>query len=436
MVKFCGKRVPVGVKATYRGKECFKPQAIQKLVPNTRQDDGCAKTSSPEPLFYPPRIAPIRVCTPEDMKRLCPPEPCKCPDRVEISPLQVAGKGVWFLMKAAMAGGLLYFTVTQGLWQDQEETTNLYVRMHKSALIIFKGIKPTEEPELCPASVIVWCNTSLSCKDSPTLLGTYWSPLTNMNNDQPKCGHSPILEDTCQIESHLPSTVGSLCHESKLLGRSKHWYADSTFKTVPPVFGQLYTIHEFEANNSIPLVYTILADKRQRTYSRLLRKVNELEPASSPRTFMTDFEMSMINAVKAIKMEQSLNEVRIEQYIGGQESRQRKKYRNSMKAQIVDNTSLDICQVAWDHLTNLIASDGDIGRRILIGCTEIPKGENVVYCLKDSWNKGVKGVFSFLVNLPSSVANFPSRISEFRQKSWAAFTGQKEPEPKPDGITE
>ncbi|CAG2062027.1 unnamed protein product, partial [Timema podura] len=183
MVKFCGKRVPAGVKATYRGKECFKPQAIQKLVPNTRQDDGCAKTSSPEPQFYPPRIAPIRVCTPEDMKRLCPPEPCKCPDRVEISPLQVAGKGVWimmiltfyvppkrkkvgltilsvpmciwlqFLMKSAMAGGLLYFTVTQGLWQDQEETTNLYVRMHKSALIIFKGIKPTEDPEEKPPPV-------------------------------------------------------------------------------------------------------------------------------------------------------------------------------------------------------------------------------------------------------------------------------------------
>nr|CAD7573981.1 unnamed protein product [Timema californicum] len=213
MVKSCGKRVPAGVKATYRGKECFKPQAIQKLVPNTRQDNACAKTSSSEPLFYQSRIAPIRVCTPEDMKRLCPPEPCKCPDRVEISALQVAGKGIWFLMKAAMAGGLLYFTVTQGLWQDQEETTDLYVRMHESALIIFKGIKPTED-------------------------------------------------------------------------------------------------------------------------------------------------------------------------------------------------------------------------------AEIPKREKVFYCLKDGWNKGVKGVFSFLVNLPSSVANLPSRISKFRQKSWATFTGQKEAESKPDGITE
>nr|CAD7458958.1 unnamed protein product [Timema tahoe] len=79
------------------------------------------------------------------------------------------------------------------------------------------------------------------------------------------------------------------------LGRSKHWYADGTFKTVTPLFEQLYTIHGFEANNSIPLVYALLADKRQGTYSRLLRKVKELEPASSPQTFMTDFEIKYLS---------------------------------------------------------------------------------------------------------------------------------------------
>nr|CAD7399791.1 unnamed protein product [Timema cristinae] len=92
--------------------------------------------------------------------------------------------------------------------------------------------------------------------------------------------------------------IFSTRRNSQLLGRSEHWYADGTFKTVPPLSEHLFTIHGFEANNSVPPVCELLADKRQGTYSRLLRKVKELEPASNPRTFMTDFEMLMINAVK------------------------------------------------------------------------------------------------------------------------------------------
>nr|CAD7405452.1 unnamed protein product [Timema poppensis] len=47
MVKSCGKRVPAGVKATYRGKECFKPQAIQKLQMFTIKSLLLALTTSP-----------------------------------------------------------------------------------------------------------------------------------------------------------------------------------------------------------------------------------------------------------------------------------------------------------------------------------------------------------------------------------------------------
>lgn len=42
------------------------------------------------------------------------------------------------------------------------------------------------------------------------------------------------------------STQGNL----DLVRRSNHWHGDGTFKTVPPLFEQLYTIHGLEDNKS------------------------------------------------------------------------------------------------------------------------------------------------------------------------------------------
>lgn len=40
----------------------------------------------------------------------------------------------------------------------------------------------------------------------------------------------------------------------ELLAESEEWYADGTFKSVPLLFGKLYTIHGFKKKTSIPLV--------------------------------------------------------------------------------------------------------------------------------------------------------------------------------------
>lgn len=86
----------------------------------------------------------------------------------------------------------------------------------------------------------------------------------------------------------------------QLLGRSKHWYADGTFKTVPSLFEQLYTIHGLKENTSVPLVYALLGDKKKETYIHLLQKIKELLPAvAGPETIMTDFEMAMVSAVSS-----------------------------------------------------------------------------------------------------------------------------------------
>lgn len=53
----------------------------------------------------------------------------------------------------------------------------------------------------------------------------------------------------------------------QILKSCKLWMADGTFKSVPAIWHQLYTIHGYvtQQNTSIPLIYILLPDKKKRT---------------------------------------------------------------------------------------------------------------------------------------------------------------------------
>lgn len=80
-----------------------------------------------------------------------------------------------------------------------------------------------------------------------------------------------------------------------LLSTSEHWYADGTFKTVPLLFNQLYTVHGFKDKISIPLVFALLPNKNEDTYVHFLENLKNLG-SMSPKTITTDFEIGMIKA--------------------------------------------------------------------------------------------------------------------------------------------
>lgn len=84
----------------------------------------------------------------------------------------------------------------------------------------------------------------------------------------------------------------------QILRSSNHWHGDGTFKTVPLLFEQLYTIHALRENKSIPLVYILLANKTQYTYARMLREIKNLIGVFQPESFMVDFEQSMLRAIE------------------------------------------------------------------------------------------------------------------------------------------
>ena len=80
-----------------------------------------------------------------------------------------------------------------------------------------------------------------------------------------------------------------------LLGRSDLWIADGTFKVVPSIFFQLYSIHCDLSNGFCPAaVYCLLSNKNRTTYVNMLMALKALIPSATPRKILVDFESAAI----------------------------------------------------------------------------------------------------------------------------------------------
>ena len=79
---------------------------------------------------------------------------------------------------------------------------------------------------------------------------------------------------------------------------------DGTFKTVPTIFSQLYTIHApiggEENSRILPLVYALMTGKSEELYKHLFQSLIDVSEENdiqlSPSIIITDFEKAAINA--------------------------------------------------------------------------------------------------------------------------------------------
>lgn len=110
-------------------------------------------------------------------------------------------------------------------------------------------------------------------------------------------GEPFLLYDSNDGENRI--FIFSTHRNLQLLSQSLNWYADGTFKTVPPLFQQLYSIHGICNNNVIPAVFALLPSKTENIYHQFLERLKVLQPDLRPTTIMTDFESAAINAFKA-----------------------------------------------------------------------------------------------------------------------------------------
>ena len=77
-------------------------------------------------------------------------------------------------------------------------------------------------------------------------------------------------------------------------------FLDGTFKIVPELFFQLYTVHAMTRSGyMIPCIYALLPNKTRATYQRLLSELKRLRPDMNPTTIMIDFEQAAIGALQA-----------------------------------------------------------------------------------------------------------------------------------------
>lgn len=85
---------------------------------------------------------------------------------------------------------------------------------------------------------------------------------------------------------------------------SRSIFCDGTFKTVPRMFHQLYTIHGIVRDYVFPLVYVLTTRKTQETYSQILNHLKthaaSLGFELSPQMILADFELAFMNAAQDI----------------------------------------------------------------------------------------------------------------------------------------
>lgn len=81
------------------------------------------------------------------------------------------------------------------------------------------------------------------------------------------------------------------------LARASLWLADGTFKVVPAIFFQLYTIHFAFVDGISPVgVYILVKNKTRATYDRILNELLRLIPTAAPQRILTDFEVAAMGA--------------------------------------------------------------------------------------------------------------------------------------------
>lgn len=93
--------------------------------------------------------------------------------------------------------------------------------------------------------------------------------------------------------------IFSTADNLQLLRENNEWFVDGTFKTCPPLYEQLYTVHIRKHGKVLPMVFCLLKNKTEISYAELFNRIKILEPGLNPAVVSLDFEKAAINAIIA-----------------------------------------------------------------------------------------------------------------------------------------
>ena len=88
----------------------------------------------------------------------------------------------------------------------------------------------------------------------------------------------------------------------EIICQSSALFMDGTFRVVPTMFLQLYSVHASYKGVMMPLIYFLLPDKEKDTYKRMSRLIRDYASSRGfvfqPLKFHLDYEASAIMAIK------------------------------------------------------------------------------------------------------------------------------------------
>lgn len=84
----------------------------------------------------------------------------------------------------------------------------------------------------------------------------------------------------------------------------KTLFMDGTFSYCPKFFMQMFTLHTVDNGNYVPLIFSLLPDKKSETYTKLFRQLlvlcQDIGVEFSPEYVVVDFEQAIHNAVQDV----------------------------------------------------------------------------------------------------------------------------------------
>ena len=90
----------------------------------------------------------------------------------------------------------------------------------------------------------------------------------------------------------------------RTLSQCDHWFMDGTFKSAPPLFTQIFSVHGLKSKRTFPLVYGLLPNKEEDSYTRFLTAMNALAQSAQvtfkPTSVLTDFEFGTLNGIDTV----------------------------------------------------------------------------------------------------------------------------------------
>ena len=111
---------------------------------------------------------------------------------------------------------------------------------------------------------------------------------------------SDFYRGVVNVGEHGSALLFASNEQLALLQTSTEVYFDATFKVVPTIYYQLFTMFVPFADAAFPVVFALMSRKTRALYSAVFQKIKDLVPDFAPNSAMADFEEASVSAFKDV----------------------------------------------------------------------------------------------------------------------------------------